>query len=169
MPEYIEKIRVTVRVSRPGEPAVEGAVSLATVSEFHSGPETLLELLNAPLRVIPFERQADHAMLLLNRHDLQWVMASPQVREELIRPQTFSFTREERVCVRMQGGAEMEGVLQMELPERLNRASDYLNGLEDFFPLSTQKGIFLIHKHHVRETRLFDSSPLPVPDGAANS
>ena len=166
MPEYIEKLRVTVRVSRPGEPVVEGALSLSHHSASHGGPETLLELLDPPAGFIPFERAVDEAVLLFSRPDIQWVMAGPEVAPELVRPRTFRFTREERVRVRLRGGEELEGLLQMELPENINRASDYLNGPERFFPLTTRHGVFLVQKAAVREIRLFHSSPLPVPGAA---
>jgi hypothetical protein len=157
MPEFIDKLRVTVRVSRVGEPILEGTFSLAPYSEFHDGPEML-----------PFQRLSDDATLLLCRADLQWVMAGPGVDPELLRPPTFQFTREERVGVRLRGGDELEGLLQMELPESLNRASDYMNGPEPFFPLTTRQGMFLIQKASARELRLYHSSPLPLPDLAGD-
>ena len=166
MPEYIEKLRVTVRVSRPGEPPVEGVLSLFPHSEFHGGPETLLELLDPPSGFVPFERASDGGVVLLSRPDIQWVMADPRVAPDLVRPRAFRFTREEHVHVRLRGGEELDGVLQMELPEDINRTSDYLNGPERFFPLATRQGIFLIHKAAVREILLFDSSPLPLSDAA---
>ena len=166
MPEYIEKIRVTVRVSRPGEPVLEGSLSLSPYSEFHSGPETLLELLNSSATMLPFHRLADDAILLLSRLDLQWVMAGPGVAPELLRPRTFRYTREERVRVRLRSGDELEGLLQMEMPEGMNRASDYMNGPETFFPLTTRQGVFLIQKASARELQLYSSSPLPLSDAA---
>ena len=168
MPEYIEKIRVTVRVSRPGEPVLDGIVSLSPHSRSHAGPETLLELLNSPVTVLPFQRLSDDAMLLISLADLQWLMAGPGVAPELVRPRTFRFTREERVHVRLRGGDEFEGVLQMEMPELINRASDFLNGPDPFFPLTTRQGILMVQKASAREIRLYDSSPLPLPSAAAD-
>ena len=168
MPEYIEKIHVTVRVSRPGESVLEGIVSLSPHSPSHAGPETLLELLNAPVAMLPFQRLSDDVTLLLSRADLQWLMAGPGVVPDLLRPLTFRFTREERVRVRLRGGEEFEGLLQMEMPEMINRASDYLNGPDPFFPLTTRQGILLIQKASAREIRLYDTSPLPVPDGTSD-
>jgi len=72
------------------------------------------------------------------------------------------------VRVRLRGGEEFAGLLQMEMPENINRASDYLNAPDAFFPLTTRQGIVLIQKASAREIRLFDSSPLPVPDAAAD-
>ena len=164
MPEYIDKLRVTVRVSRPGEPAMEGRLSLCPHSARHAGPETLLELLDPPAGFLPFERSTDDAVLLLSRPDIQWVMAGPGVDPELIRPPTYRFTRKERVWVGLREGDVLDGLIQMELPENLNRVSDYLNGPERFFPLSTRRGTFLVHKAAVREVCLFDSSPLPLAD-----
>jgi hypothetical protein len=166
MPEYIEKIRVMARVSRPGEPVLEGILSHAPHSQFHEGPETLLELLNLPVNMLPFQRLSDDATLLLSRLDIQWLMAGPGVAPDLVRPHAFRFTREERVRVRLRGGEELEGLLQMELPEMINRASDYLNGPESFFPLASRQGVFLIQHARTREIQLYDSSPLPVPYGA---
>jgi hypothetical protein len=54
----------------------------------------------------------------------------------------------------------------MELPETLNRASDFLNGEEDFFPLVTKQGIVLLNKHRVLYTRVYESSPLPLGSGS---
>ena len=54
MAEYIEKMRITIGVSRAGEPDIEGCFSLSPLSEHHSGAETLLEFLNERRRVLPF-------------------------------------------------------------------------------------------------------------------
>jgi len=63
--------------------------------------------------------------------------------------------------VRFQGGAEVEGLLELELPETLNRTTDFLNGAADFSPLLRRDGILLVNKHRVVETRLYDRSPRP--------
>ncbi|MBI1797833.1 MAG: hypothetical protein HYR74_12380 [Candidatus Eisenbacteria bacterium] len=168
MAEYIEKLRITVGISRAGEPDIEGCFSLSPLSEYHSGAETLLEFLNERHRVLPFQRQ-DGVTMLLARHDVQWVFAGPGVPVDLVRPRSFRFTREERVRVRLCGGEELEGLLQMELPDPVNRASDYLNGPEDFFPLTARDGVYLIQKHHARETILFEASPVPVARSASTN
>lgn len=165
MAEYIEKERIRVAVSRAGEPDLEGTLALSPLSEYHSGAETLLEFLNEPVRMMPFQR-ADGATLLLARHDIQWVFAGPGVATDLVRPPSFRFTREERVRVRLCGGEELEGLLQMELPDPVNRASDFLNGSGDFFPLTARDGTYLIQKHHAREILLFEDSPVPVARSA---
>jgi len=162
MPEYVEKLRVAVRISRTGQPPVDGQLSLAPDSALHGGPETLLELLDPAHGFLPFERAVDDAIVLLAREDILWVMAGPNVDVELVRPQVFRYTREERVRVSLRSGEDIDGLIQMELPQNLNRVSDYLNGPERYFPLATRRGTFLIHKAAVREIFLFEASPLPV-------
>jgi hypothetical protein len=84
-----------------------------------------------------------------------------------VRPPTFHVTREERAEVRFTNGGAIAGLLQMELPEMYNRASDFLNGPDDFFPLTTDDGVYLVNKLRLRETVLFEASPLPLGSGRA--
>jgi hypothetical protein len=164
MPDYVEKLRVAVRISRTGQPPVDGLLSLAPHSALHAGPETLLELLDLAHGFLPFERAADDAIVLLSREDIQWVMAGPSVDAELVRPRVFRYTREERVRVSLRSGEDIDGLIQMELPQNLNRVFDYLNGPERYFPLVARRGTFLIYKPAVREIFLFEASPMPVED-----
>jgi hypothetical protein len=164
MAEYIHKLRAAARVSEPGEEPLDGFFSLSPVTRTHRGPETLLERLNAPERVLPFHRAEDEAVLLLNRLEIEWVRPAPSVDPDRISPGTFQVTREERVRVRLASGETLEGVLRMELPEWINRVSDFMNGEEDFFPLACAEGMMLINKHHVAHVHLFESSPSPIPD-----
>lgn len=155
---YVEKIAVAVQLALRGESAISGVLSLAPHAEHHDGPETLLERLDLPTRIIPFRRASDDAMLLVNRAAIDWVCAGPDVEARLIRPSAFMFTREEKVLVRLIGGATFEGVLAMEAPQEFNRASDFLNGEEDFFPLTTASGTLLVNKRRVLEVRVYGAS-----------
>jgi hypothetical protein len=160
--EYIPKLRVAVRIAQPHHEPTSGFLSLAPRAEFHDGPETLLERLNTRDRMIPFTRQADNAVVLISRLELEWVAVAPGVSEDWICPPTFAVTREERVLVRFRSGEQVDGLLRMELPEMVNRASDFLNGPEDFFALVTADGVRLVNKHAVLDTRVYESSPLPI-------
>lgn len=161
MTSYVEKIRVPVRIAQAGLPPVDGYLSLGLQAEFHAGPETLLERLNTPSRVVPFQRGADERTLLFNRSDIEWVAADPAVAPHLICPANYQVTGEEAASVRMMGGNTLEGHVQMELPEHLNRASDYMNGPEDFFPLLTPFGVLLVNKQRVSCLELHHASPAP--------
>ena len=161
MTSYVEKIRVPVRVSQGGMPPVEGELALGPQAEFHPGPETLLECLNKPSRVIPVQRDDDGRTLLLNRDDIEWLAADPAVASSLVCPPTYLVTHQENVGVRLTSGASLEGQLQIELPEHLNRASDFMNGPEDFFPLLTPFGVLLVNKRRVSSMELHSASPGP--------
>lgn len=164
MAEYVHKLRAMAWVSELGEEAIEGSFALTPQAQFHDGPETLLERLNAPDRVIPFECKDDDEILLLNRLEIEWVLPAPPTAPELICPPTYQVTREERVRLRLRSGETMVGLLRMELPEWFNRASDFLNSPEHFFPLITEQGVVLVNKLCVLSTRLYEASPEPVAD-----
>ncbi len=161
MGQYIEKLRVPVRMSQPGCMPEDGYVALAPQAKPHPGPETILERLNATDRVIPFQRGADDGVLLVNRADIEWVAADPAVASHLVCPPTYQVTCEEEVRIRLRGGGTLEGRVQMELPADQNRASDFMNGAEDFFPLLTPFGILIVNKQLVSRFELTAPSPLP--------
>jgi hypothetical protein len=167
MPEYVAKLPVPVEVGQTGCEPVAGSLLLAPYMPFRDGPETLLELLNAAARLIPFQRH-DDALVLLSRSDIEWVRAGRGVDPVRVRPPHYRVTRRERARVRMRTGGEHEGLIQLELPDDLNRASDYLNGPEDFFPLVTPRGVLLVNKLQVADVRLFESSPLPLNVGGGD-
>lgn len=161
MPRHVEKLRVPVCVALLGELPVDGALSLDLHAELHDGPETLLERLNVAQRVLPFHREGDQAFALVTRAQIRWVMAGPAVAPEWIRPRAFLTTREERVRVRLLGEDAFEGILAMEMPTDFNRASDFLNGPEDFFPLQTDQGTLLLNKAHVLDVCLIAAARIP--------
>lgn len=164
MAEYVHKLRAVAWVSEHGDGAIEGCFALTPQAQFHNGPETLLERLNAPDRVIPFQLKEDEGVLLLNRLEIEWVLPAPATSPDLICPPTYQVTREERVRLQLKSGEAMVGLLRMELPEWYNRASDFLNSPEHFFPLITEEGVVLVNKLCVLSTRLYEASPEPVAD-----
>jgi hypothetical protein len=162
MPRFIEKTRVAVRVWLPHEPPMDGTFAVRSQAVLHPGPETLLERLNAHDRVLPFHRERDAAVLLLNRLGVEWVEPGRGVPDTMVWPAAWHITREERVHVRVASGRELSGRILIELPEELNRASDFLNGADDFFALVTTDGVRLVNKSRVISTRVFEHSPRPV-------
>ncbi len=158
---YVEKLRVPVRIALQGVAPTEGLLSLSPRAEQHEGPETILDRLNGPQRVLPFHRREDGAVVLVTRLHVVWVEAGPMVAAAVIRPPAYMTTREEHVRVRLIGEEAIEGVLAMEMPTEYNRASDYLNGPEDFFPLVTSTGTRLINKAMLLDVQVFASAAIP--------
>jgi hypothetical protein len=159
---YIEKIKVPARVWLPHESPIEGSFSLLPKSAAGTPAETIIERLNCRDRVVPFRRDKDAAVLLLNRLDIEMVEPMRGVPDDMVRPAGNPITREERVQVKLDSGKEISGRLLIELPDGLNRASDFLNGPEDWFALVTPEGIHLVNKARVRVTRVMEQSPRPL-------
>ncbi len=169
MPKHIEKLRVAVRLWLPHEPPMDGTLALGPQAEFHAGPETLLERLNTHDRVVPFQRERDAAILLVQRLEIELVEPGRGVPEKLVWPPAWQVTREERVHVRLCSGRELSGRILIELPEDLNRASDFLNAAGDYFALVCTDGVRLVNKQRVSSTRVFEQSPRPVTPDAGRS
>jgi hypothetical protein len=162
MAEYIGKLRVPVRIQLPDTDALDGFLSVAPRSAIYEGPETLYELLNAPQRVLPFIVASDESVILICRQHLDWVEAAGDADPELLSPRPFMVTREEVVAVEWLDGMRLEGRLPMELPNDINRASDYMNNDDDFFPLVMESGTILVNKLRIRAVRIFTASPRPA-------
>jgi len=162
MTGYVHKHRAPVRVCLPGQDPVDGLFSLAPQSALHDGPETILELLNSPVRVIPFILTEHSTVLLLTRLNIDWVIAGHGVDPHLVSPKTYAVTREESVHITFNDGRGVSGLLQMELPQGMNRASDFLNTPEEFFPMRTRVGIVIVNKGRVRDVTVTQISPRPM-------
>jgi len=161
-PVFVDKVRVAVRIVLPTQEPLEGFVSLAPRAEFHDGPETLLERFNSGDRVIPVQRNGERDVLLLNPQDIESVTGMSRKAHELIAPESFRITNEERVRIHFMSGRQIEGMLRFELPDDLNRVSDFLNRGEDFFVLHAVNGVVLVNKRRVSTARLYQQSPRPL-------
>src|SRR5262249_61412728 len=115
-PIHVDKLLLPARIILPGLEQLVGSFALSPASAYRDGPESLLELLNSQVRVVPVLRESDDAVLLVSRLAIDWVEVSPQVDVELIRPRAFLVTREEHVQVRLINGRLVEGRVTMELP-----------------------------------------------------
>ncbi|MGH7741213.1 MAG: hypothetical protein ACRENS_04250, partial [Candidatus Eiseniibacteriota bacterium] len=151
-----------VRIQMPGADSLAGFLSVAPRSAIYEGSETLFELLNSPLRVLPFILASDESVLLVTRQHLEWVEAGEDADPELVSPRPYLVTREEVVAVEWLDGTLLKGRLPMELPDDINRASDYMNSDDDFFPLVMESGTMLVNKLRLRAVRIFSASPRPT-------
>src|SRR5688572_2298611 len=162
MSGYVHKHRAPVRVCLPGQDPIDGLFSLSPQSALHDGPETILELLNSPVRVIPFIVPAESSVLLLTRLNIDWAVAGHGIDPALVCPKTFAITREESVHVTFNDSRSIDGLLQMEMPQGMNRASDFLNSADEFFPIRTRVGIVIVNKARVRDVQVTQASPRPI-------
>lgn len=165
MPGFVEKLLVPVRLCMAGQAPYDAHLSLFPLAESHAGPETLLERLNSPTRIVPAVRAEDQSVVLVTREQVDWVEAGHEVEAELIRPAAYLLTREEHVELHLASGERVSGVLAMELPDAYNRASDFLNGDDDFFAFATSSGTRLVNKARVLEVRILSARPAAMGKG----
>jgi hypothetical protein len=163
MPEFVEKHRASVRVCLPGQDPVDGQIALGPLSRTRQGSETILELLNTPQRVVPLMLPEFQTVLLVTRLNIDWVLAGAGVDVDLVCPRSYIVSREESVHVTFSDGRTIDGMIQMELPEGMNRASDFLNCPDEFFPMRTRIGIVIVNKTRIRDTRVHSASPQAIP------
>jgi len=163
MSEFVEKHRASVRVCLPGQDPFDGLLAISPQSRTRVGSETILELLNTSQRVIPIILPDDSKVLLVTRLNIDWILASTGVDADLVCPKTYIVSREESVQVTFNDGRSIDGMIQMELPDGMNRASDFLNCPDDFFPLRTRLGVVIVNKSRIRDTRVHAASPKAIP------
>jgi len=162
VPSYIEKLLVPATVAVSGSEPYVGAFALCVHSPHRAGPESLLELLNSAARVVPFVRSGDDVVMLLARQAIEWVEIDHDIDPTWVRPRSYVDSREEQVHVQLLDGRRLEGKVTLDLPEHLNRISDFLNLPEDFFVLIRPRSILLLNKARLASARLFESSPRPL-------
>lgn len=172
---HIAKQRVAVRVATIGHDPVDGYVCLAPERGDPGQPGTILELLNSSHRVIPFILEGDGAIVLLTRTNFDWVIAGDRVERRFILPDEYLVARQEPVEIQFMNGTTIDGLIQIDGARGDLRASDFLNGSDDFYPVLTRLGTLLVNKERVKETRLATISPdwmrthLGMPDGDATA
>jgi len=153
-PSVIQKLKAAVRLSQPGESPLDGYLCLLPEMNGERRPETILELLNSPRRVIPFLRPLDDGVVLLTRVNIDWVVVAAQVDPAWVMPIRSPATREQSVQLYFLDGHTMEGAVRWSSPGADIRLSDFLNSAGDFYPLVTRVGILMVNKSRVRETRV---------------
>jgi hypothetical protein len=166
---FVKKHGVAVRISQFGHDPLDGMFCVAPAPDPKNEGRTVLELLNSDRRVIPFIVSGDGSVILLTRVNLDWVMAQDHDGSGLILPDDYIIGREEPVEIEFMNGTTIDGILQMALDDEDTRASDFLNGPADFYPVLTRMGTLLVNKARVRSTRLSTISPQWKPRANASA
>ena len=162
MPPYVHKMRVPVTLSQLSREAREGWCLVTVGSNRGDRSESLLELLNSGVVVIPFLPQHDPDVVLVTRQHIEWIAVSSTVDAPLVAPLDRKVTREQRVELRFMDQRHLEGIIQWDGTGDHGRLSDFLNGPDDFFLLKTSAGPFLVNRQRLAETRVAESTPRPA-------
>lgn len=154
----ITKLWVAVRLAQPQHDPRDGWFQLFPELDDLGRPETVLELLNSPRRVIPFLKREEESVVLLVRENIDWVAVGPGEETHLVVPPEqpaahvqrveFGFLDERRVAATVRWG-------DFRIRERL---SDFLNQPDPFVAAEAAFGTLIVNKSRLREVRILDAA-----------
>lgn len=144
----IEKRQEQVSLFLADGVALEATVFLAQYAMFHSGEQTVLDLLLEEDPFLPVKR--DNGDFHLVRKGM---ISHLRCHVELD-PALEHTDRQVKVC--FLGGESLCGGIKMDLPKHSARLTDYINGGTEFFPLFAEEGSYLVNRSLVRDFVLSD-------------
>ena len=152
MSKHVQKVRVPVRLSQPNLDPRDGSFLLLPRLESEDRPETIVDLLNSSLTVIPFIVGEDDAVLLVMRANIDWVAVGDGVPPALIHPPGARGHRQQRVQLRFVDESRVDAVIEWSDEHGGVRLSDFLNSGDPFVAVRTGFGTLLVNKLRIRET-----------------
>ena len=130
------------------------ALFLATQSESHPGPETLLDLLNADRRFVPARDRESGRSLLVSRHSLLLVEVERAAVASETGGEDSARSTVDMIRVELAGGVTADGALEVVASTGRERLSDFFNEPEEFFRLSSGSKLVYVNKRCVLTVRL---------------
>lgn len=143
---------------------VRGTLFVETASAVHSGPQTLLEYLQAPEPFVPFETEkeflflAKHSVISVTAREEHEIGVVPWDGIPLLPADDDEAVAEVSVRVEVRGGEIIEGELFSALPAEHRRVVDHLNQPSPFLLLRQGEYVHIINKTYIVTAR-----PLPSP------
>lgn len=126
----------------------EVTLFLASLSGFHSGPETMDEFLNRCRKFLPVRLSQSNQGFLVNRDAVQRVEVGPSV-PVLLRMEGRLATYIDLARLEMSDGSILEGTLPYVVSPENPRLSDFLNHEDRFFPLEMGSEVVYVNKEYV--------------------
>lgn len=164
--DYVEKLRLPVRLSQPGQPPTDGFLMLAARME-GGRTETLMELLNSARTVIPFIAAAEDEVVLLVRANIDWVAVGKEGEAARLFPPEHRETHGQRIQLSFTDAHRIEADIRWDRSDPRVRLSDFLNRCPDFFPVVASFGVLFVNRQRVRQLKICDPSPQPVGGATA--
>jgi hypothetical protein len=136
------KCRATVHFSTGG--SLDVHFFLGYQAETHSGPETLLDVLNADRMFVPIEDILMDEVLLIGKTRVVYLEA----------PNSSSLVEGENlvklpVTIELVNGETLRGKFLTDLPAESRRASDYLNLMPRYLCLQSEPHWLVINKSYI--------------------
>lgn len=145
MSEYqVEKRKVPVVIALVDGQMREGVMFLSPFSSYHSGPQTLIDLMSEEEPFAPFVGD-DGSFLLINKSQISHIKYS---KEEDDKP-VFGTPLE--VCVTFTNSRQLSGTVVLEVPEGKGRLIDFMNNHRDFFGLQCEDGDYIVNPQIIIE------------------
>ncbi len=126
----------------------EATVFLAKYAMFHSGEQTVLDLLLEEDPFLPAKTTGGEF------HLVRKGMIS-HIRCLVDLDPALEYT-ERRVKISFLGGEALQGLIKMDLPSHSARMTDYINGGAEFFPLFSGDHTYLVNRSLVRDLVLIN-------------
>src|SRR5262249_15044612 len=152
--KHVQKVRVPVRPSQPNLDPRDGWFLLLPRLERDDRPETIVDLLNSSLSVIPFIVGEDDAVLLVMRANIDWVAVGDGVSLSLMHPPGPRAHHQQRVQLRFVEESRVDAIMEWRDEHGGTRLSDFLNSGDSFVAVRTGFGTLIVNKQRIRETRI---------------
>lgn len=139
MSEYqVEKQKVAVTVALVDGQVREGIMFLSPFSSFHSGPQTLIDLMSEEEPFAPFAG-SDGSFLLINKAQIS------HIRYEKVADDAPVLGTPQEVTVTFTNSRQLSGTVVLETPEGKGRLIDFMNSNSAFFGLTCDDGDYIIN------------------------
>jgi hypothetical protein len=149
MSEYqVEKQKVSVTIFLVDGQTRDGVIFLSPYSSFHSGPQTLFDLMSEEEPFVPFVGN-DGSFLLINKVQISHLKYQKEEDDD----QPVLGTPLE-VTVSFTNSRQLSGTVVLEVPEGKSRLIDFMNSNQDFFGLSCDDGDYVVNPNIIIEIAL---------------
>jgi len=140
--EYrVEKLKALATVRLISGEVLSGALFLEQQAESHPGPQRPVDVIDSDRAFIPFLRDSDGQVVLLNRDAIIEVLLLDAVDIP-----SDALSRLVSMRIYFIDGRALEGTAQHALPPSHCRVSDFLNAGSRFLQLESEDGRHLINK-----------------------
>jgi hypothetical protein len=142
----VEKRKEQVSLFMADGVILEGVVYLAQYAMYHSGEQTVLDLLLEDDPFLPLSA-TDGTFHLVRKGMIS------HLRCEVKRDEEISYI-DRQVKISFLGNEELLGTVSMDLPPHSARLKEYINNGNEFFPLFSSDHSYLVNRSLIRDITL---------------
>lgn len=139
MSDYqVEKQKVAVSIALVDGQQRDGVMFLSPYSSYHSGPQTLLDLMSEEEPFAPFVGD-DGSFLLINKAQISHIRYEQEDEDKPLLGTPLE------VRVTFTNSRQLAGTVVLEVPEGKNRLIDFMNSYADFFRIKCADGDYIVN------------------------